>query len=491
MAERSKRVPGDMLARTNIDSGHKIPENLISIPLKFQHFYSGNPYEVLGLLPNASAQEVEHVKSQLWQKYHPDLFDKDPVARPFAEDIFKRVGQAAQNIRERKPGSPFSAAAVNNVTNVERKRLTADDFREKKAIVDIRAGAGGIKSTRELGRFARLLKPIEGVLLVAILAGLAGEIKAKEMMDLVQEEETVSGPRSFDAGAMIDVDEESQNTDRSLHFEAATAEHQRIQLIKEFLDNVKQNLANQGYKVGESSVRIFETVGVDAQGVKGQSVAVSDAKNQSLLEKRALEAEVGDEKEIEKMGGEEGFGSKVEVESRSRDMKILIVNNADGSVRGEMKNEYYQKLGVTQGQADKFFHWKNNKGKGAYKKLSAEQIAGLEAINQSAMRETLTTAEILVKVGIEAPGQTETVWTTHNKKVLVIDRKDGDHRWLEIVPLVDSEVAERPLVQKKLHSKRPSVQIPIAESRDTGVNLSRSRRTSYGGRGGGNIGGIR
>ncbi len=365
------------------------------------------------------------------------------------------------------------------------------DSTENQARVDVLAGIRGIQSTRELQRFAKLLKPVEGVLLVAILAGLAGEVKAKEVMNLVQEQETISGPQSLDAGTMIDIDEGSRDIERSPHFEAAANEHKHVQLIKEFLDNVKQNLVNQGYKVGETNLRIIETVGVDAQGAKGKSVAESDVKNQSLLDKRALEAVEGDEKEIAKMGGEEGMEAKVAVESRSRDMNILIVNNADGSVRGETKNEYYQKLGVTSDQANNFFNWKNNKGKGKYKKLSTEQVAGLEAINQEAMRQGLTTAEISVKVGIESPGQTGTIWTAHNKKVLVVERTQKDHRWLEVVPLTSADSAQRPLPQKKSHPKRESIQIPVAKPRDTGTNLSRSRRTSYGGPGGANVGGVR
>lgn len=365
------------------------------------------------------------------------------------------------------------------------------DTAESGARSEILSKARGIQSTRELQCFARLLKPVEGVLLVAILAGLVGEVKAKEMMNLVQEQEIISGPQSFDAGTMIDVDEESRDIDRSPHFEAAESEHKHIQLIKEFLDNVKQNLVNQGYQVGETNLRIIEMVGVDAQGVRGKNAAVSDVRNQSLLDKRASEAVDGDEEEIAKMGGPEGVGAKVSVESRSRDMNILIVDNADGSVRGEEKDKYYKTLGVTVSQANNFFHWKNNKGKGAYKKLSAKQVSGLEAINQEAMRRGLTTAEVAVKVGIESPGQTGIIWTAHNKKVLVVNRTQKKHHWLEVVPVENPGVVERPLPQKKPHLKRESVQIPVTKSTNTGIDLSRGRRTSYGGRGGSNVGGVR
>ena len=396
----------------------------------------------------------------------------------------KNIPDGAERFSRQSDVEPATTAEV---------RETAESLNaaESTARENVMAGISKIQSTRELQRFAKIIKPMEAVLLTAILAGFAGEVKAKEIMTIIQEQ-SETGPQSFDTGTKLDVDDEFNNVDRSRHFEAAKGEQQHVQLIKEFADNVKQHLTEQGYIIGETDLRITEIVGVDAQGVKGKNAAVSDARNKTLLEGRANEAVSADEKALAEIGGDEGMGAKTTVESRTRDTNLLIVNNADGSVRGETKNEYYQKLGVTAGQADKYFHWKNNKGKGTYKNLTAEQVAGLNAINLEEMRRGVATAEFRFKTGIETPGSTETVWTAHNKKLLIVERGVGDHRWLEVVPLVKPDAAVRPLPKKEPpQPKKHRIEVPVDKTYNTGQNLPRGRRGSLGSRGGGNLGGVR
>lgn len=396
-------------------------------------------------------------------------------------DKINKTPDGAENFRRSEVGHE-----VEVVQTAESLKAGENTVRE-----NVAAGMSKIQSTRELQRFAKVIKPMEAVLLTAILAGFAGEVKAKEIMTIVQEQ-SETGPQSFDAGTKIDVDDEYSSVDRSRNFEAAKGEKQHVQLIKEFVDNVKQHLTEQGYIIGETDLRITEIVGIDAQGVKGKNAVVSDARNKTLLEGRANEAVSADEKAISEIGGDEGMGAITTVESRLRDTNLLIVKNVDGGVRGEKKDEYYASLGVTSGQADKYFHWKNKGGKGIYKNLSSDKTAGLDAIALDKMREGIATAEMRVKVGIETPGSTETVWTTHNKKLLVIEKGVGDHKWLEVVPLVKPDSAVRPLPKKEPpQPKKQRIEVPVEKARNTGQDLSRSRRGSLGGRSGGNIGGVR
>ena len=396
----------------------------------------------------------------------------------------KNIPEGAEKFSRRTDVEPATVVEAGETA----ESLNAAESTARENVI---AGVSRIQSTRELQRFAKVIRPMEAVLLTAILAGFAGEVKAKEIMTIVQEQ-SETGPQSFDAGTKIDVDDEFNSVDRSRHFEAAKGEQQHVQLIKEFVDNVKQHLTEQGYIVGETDLRITEIVGVDAQGMKGKNAAVSDARNKTLLEGRANEAVSADEKALAEIGGDEGMGAKTTVESRLRDTNLLIVKNADGSVRGEKKDEYYANLGVTAGQADKYFHWKNKGGKGTYKNLTAEQTAGLDAINLEEMRRGIATAEIAIKVGVETPGSTETVFTAHNKKLLVVERGVGDHRWLEVVPLVKPDAAVRPLPKKEPpQPKKHRIEVPTEKARNTGQDLSRGRRTSYGGRGGSGVGFVR
>ena len=63
-----------------------------------------NPYEILGISPNASDDEVKKAYRELSRKYHPDSYANNPLAN-LAEEKFKEVQEAtvraaAADIRE-------------------------------------------------------------------------------------------------------------------------------------------------------------------------------------------------------------------------------------------------------------------------------------------------------------------------------------------------------------------------------------------------------
>jgi len=65
-----------------------------------------NPYEVLGVSPTATDQEVKDAYRKLARKYHPDNYTKDNPLASLAEEKMKEINEAYDTItRERATGS--------------------------------------------------------------------------------------------------------------------------------------------------------------------------------------------------------------------------------------------------------------------------------------------------------------------------------------------------------------------------------------------------
>ena len=62
-----------------------------------------NPYEVLGVSPNASNDEVKKAYRDLSRKYHPDSYVDNPLA-DLAEEKFKEVQEAYDQIMKERDG---------------------------------------------------------------------------------------------------------------------------------------------------------------------------------------------------------------------------------------------------------------------------------------------------------------------------------------------------------------------------------------------------
>ena len=67
-----------------------------------------NPYQVLGVTPNASSDELKKAYRELSRKYHPDSYVDNPLSE-LAEEKFKEVQEAYDQImRERENGGGTS-----------------------------------------------------------------------------------------------------------------------------------------------------------------------------------------------------------------------------------------------------------------------------------------------------------------------------------------------------------------------------------------------
>lgn len=79
-----------------------------------------NPYDVLGVSPNASDDEIKRAYRDLTRKYHPDANVNNPLA-DLAEEKFKEVQEAYDTImRERSSGSSGSGGAATPMMAVLR-----------------------------------------------------------------------------------------------------------------------------------------------------------------------------------------------------------------------------------------------------------------------------------------------------------------------------------------------------------------------------------
>ena len=68
---------------------------------------SRNPYDVLGVSPNASDDEIKKAYRELSRKYHPDANANNPLA-DLAEEKFKEIQEAYDTImKERQNGGGY------------------------------------------------------------------------------------------------------------------------------------------------------------------------------------------------------------------------------------------------------------------------------------------------------------------------------------------------------------------------------------------------
>lgn len=69
-----------------------------------------NPYEILGVSPDASEEEIKKAYRSLVKKYHPDNYANSPLA-DVAEEKMKEVNEAYEQIKQMRKGGTDSQGA--------------------------------------------------------------------------------------------------------------------------------------------------------------------------------------------------------------------------------------------------------------------------------------------------------------------------------------------------------------------------------------------
>ena len=70
-----------------------------------------DPYEVLGVSPNASDDEIKRVYRDLARKYHPDNYVNNPLA-DLAEEKMKEINEAYDAITKSRSGGGYSGGSA-------------------------------------------------------------------------------------------------------------------------------------------------------------------------------------------------------------------------------------------------------------------------------------------------------------------------------------------------------------------------------------------
>lgn len=101
-----------------------------------------NPYEVLGVSPNASNDEIKKAYRELSRKYHPDSYVNNPLA-DLAEEKFKQVQEAYDQIMKQRENGGYSYYS-NGTGNYQQSQTTGSG----QEAVELQAARNYINSRR-------------------------------------------------------------------------------------------------------------------------------------------------------------------------------------------------------------------------------------------------------------------------------------------------------------------------------------------------------
>src|SRR5438132_1347637 len=81
-------------------------------------------YEILGVQPTATAEEIKARYRFLSHAYHPDKFGENEAHRKAAEEDFKRINEAYENLSNPLERAKFDAARQSTLRPAQQSRPT-------------------------------------------------------------------------------------------------------------------------------------------------------------------------------------------------------------------------------------------------------------------------------------------------------------------------------------------------------------------------------
>jgi len=92
-----------------------------------------NPYEVLGVSPNASDEEIKRAYKELVKKYHPDKYHNNPLA-DLAEEKLQEVNEAYDILMKGNTSGGYSNAGYNG--GAGHKAANRGDYMQVRRFID-------------------------------------------------------------------------------------------------------------------------------------------------------------------------------------------------------------------------------------------------------------------------------------------------------------------------------------------------------------------
>lgn len=93
-----------------------------------------NPYEVLGIKPGASQDEIKSAYRKLIKQYHPDKFINNPL-KNLAEDKMIEINEAYDTLTKNSGNNNYNSNSSSNSSNYNNSSTTSYEFQEIRRLI--------------------------------------------------------------------------------------------------------------------------------------------------------------------------------------------------------------------------------------------------------------------------------------------------------------------------------------------------------------------